>query len=367
MTTGSDRNRADRPVIGRVIALLLGAGALTLVLFGLREARTLLVPGLLAGFLTIIVYPLVAWQTRRRVPAGLAILSSTLFLALVMLLLGALFGSSLDEFSGNLPGYEASVQEQLGTVLGPDGSLGSKVEGLNLLEQIDPGVVMTLASKMLSGLSDTLANSVLIFFLMCLIMLEVTEFAGKLEVAFGPSSRASANIDRLVKSVSHYVLLKALISLGTGVAAGILCAVVGVDFALLRGLLAFLLNFVPNIGSIIAAIPPVLLALVQYGPTSALIVGVGFLAINAVAGDPDGLGAYGGTAAVTAAKSSIGQESTVDCTKRRPAHRLTLTALGEASGRAHTTDAGDRLKTRAEIVPERSRPAPNPLGRRESR
>ena len=72
--------------------------------------------------------------------------------------------------------------------------------------------------------------------------------------------------------------------LGTGIAIGVWLAVIGVDYAMLWGLLAFLLNYVPNIGSIIAAVPTVLFAAVQLGPGAALWSAAGYLVVNVVVG-----------------------------------------------------------------------------------
>ncbi len=81
------------------------------------------------------------------------------------------------------------------------------------------------------------------------------------------------------------MVIKTLVSLATGIAIAIWLGVLGVDYAMLWGLLAFLLNYVPNIGSIIAAIPAVLLALVQLGVGSALLAALGFLVVNAAIGN----------------------------------------------------------------------------------
>jgi len=79
--------------------------------------------------------------------------------------------------------------------------------------------------------------------------------------------------------------VKTVISFATGVSAGLWVALLGIDFALLWGLAAFLLNYIPTFGSLIAMIPPVLLALVQFGPTRAVIALLGYLGINAVFGN----------------------------------------------------------------------------------
>jgi predicted PurR-regulated permease PerM len=85
--------------------------------------------------------------------------------------------------------------------------------------------------------------------------------------------------------VHDYVFLKAIVSAGTGVLISLLMWALGVDFPLLWGLIAFMFNFVPNIGSVIAAVPAVLLALVQHGVGVAAGVGVGYIAINLVVGN----------------------------------------------------------------------------------
>ena len=79
-------------------------------------------------------------------------------------------------------------------------------------------------------------------------------------------------------------MIKTWVSLATGALAAVLCYV-GLDFALLWGLLAFLLNYIPNIGSIVAGLPPLLLAIVQLGPLEATLIAAGYLAINNILGN----------------------------------------------------------------------------------
>jgi predicted PurR-regulated permease PerM len=86
-------------------------------------------------------------------------------------------------------------------------------------------------------------------------------------------------------TVKRYMSIKAMVSLITGVIVYVALKIIGVDYPLLWSLLAFLLNFVPNIGSIIAAVPPVILALVQLGSLSALMVALVYVAINMIVGN----------------------------------------------------------------------------------
>jgi predicted PurR-regulated permease PerM len=109
-------------------------------------------------------------------------------------------------------------------------------------------------------------------------------FPSKMRTAFGESdaSDAQTNFRLVAVNIRKYVALKTVISLGTGVGVAVWLSIVGVDFPLLWGLLAFLLNYIPNIGSFIAAIPAVLLAFLQLGFGSTLAAAGGYLVINLV-------------------------------------------------------------------------------------
>jgi AI-2 transport protein TqsA len=89
---------------------------------------------------------------------------------------------------------------------------------------------------------------------------------------------------QFMDDMNHYVVMKTGVSVGTGVLTGVWLAILGVDFPVLWGFLAFLLNYVPSLGVVIAAVPAVLLALIQFGLGRALLVAVGYLAVNIVVG-----------------------------------------------------------------------------------
>lgn len=129
-------------------------------------------------------------------------------------------------------------------------------------------------------MGDLFGKAVLILFLMILMILEAPGFEARVERLGGSSSFLAA----LAKSVRSYLVIKTVTSLITGVVVGILLTVLGVNFAVLWGLLAFLLNYVPTVGSIFAAVPPVLMGLIQQGPGLALAVIVVFLVVNLLVG-----------------------------------------------------------------------------------
>jgi predicted PurR-regulated permease PerM len=125
----------------------------------------------------------------------------------------------------------------------------------------------------------------LILLTVVFILLEVQSFPVKVRALTGAGSHGPSQLNRLFESVKKYVAVKTLVSLLTGLSVGIMLLVIGVDFPLLWATLAFFLNYVPTIGSLIAAIPTVLLALVQLGTTAAVATAAGYLVINTLLGN----------------------------------------------------------------------------------
>jgi predicted PurR-regulated permease PerM len=116
-------------------------------------------------------------------------------------------------------------------------------------------------------------------------LLEASTVETKIAAAFGRSTQSLKRPRVFLANLGSYLGIKTIVSLATGVVAGLLTWAVGLDFPLLWAMLAFLLNYVPNIGSIIAAVPAILMALIQLGPGEAMATAVGFVAINIVFGN----------------------------------------------------------------------------------
>ena len=147
-------------------------------------------------------------------------------------------------------------------------------------DMIDPGFAMGLVANLFNALRGVLTNVFLIFFTVIFILLEASSFGTKVEAAFGKSAASLERPRLFLVNLGRYLGIKTVVSLVTGFLAWLLTWSIGLDFPLLWGMLAFLLNYVPTIGSIIAAVPAVLLALVQLGVPEAMATTVGFVAIN---------------------------------------------------------------------------------------
>jgi predicted PurR-regulated permease PerM len=138
---------------------------------------------------------------------------------------------------------------------------------------------------MLSGIGGILTNSFLILLTVIFILLEASSFPKKVHAAFGDPKGTFSQFSKITDAVNHYLAIKTLLSLATGIIVAIWVAILGIDFPVIWGLLAFLLNFIPNLGSIIAAVPPILLGYIQFGIGRALLVAVGYVLVNVIFGN----------------------------------------------------------------------------------
>ena len=262
------------------------AAAVIVVIYGMQMAKVLLVPFLIAAFLALITIRPMLWLQQKRVPsfiAALVIVSAIMFL---MAVVGTILGNSIADFTAALPGYQA----QLDAIV--DGVFDFVIEHLNgdesmesLGDMINPSWAMGLVATILNSLKDVLTNTFLIVFTMIFMLLEVSSVGTKVEAAFGRSAESLGRPKAFLQNLGRYLGIKTVASIATGFCAGVLTWSLGLDFPLLWAMLAFLLNYVPTIGSIIAAVPAVLLALVQLGPGAAGATAIGFAAINVAFGN----------------------------------------------------------------------------------
>ena len=154
-----------------------------------------------------------------------------------------------------------------------------------MLTEVICGAAMSLCKVFLMGLGSVLSNLVLILLTVIFMMCETESMPKRIHVAFSDPDMKMTHIDRFLQSVNSYLGIKMLVSLGTGICIGIWLYFLGIDHFLLWSVLAFMFNFIPNIGSIIAAVPAVLMAFVEYGFTKAGLTGLGFVLVNMVMGN----------------------------------------------------------------------------------
>ncbi len=271
--------RAEHP------SALVGAAAFVVVVAGLKAAADLLLPILAALFLAILSLPLLAWLRRRRVPSPLAVLLTMLVAVLVIGGIAGLIGGSVGQFVGAAPFYQERLNDLAGRFAAWLQGHGLDTSRIFDLSHFDAGMVMNLISTFLNGIVSILSNAVLVLLTMAFILAEAVGFPEKIASAFGSDPTIPERTRRIVREVQGYLAMKTAVSVVTGVLIAAWLAVLGVDFAPLWGLLAFLFNYIPNLGSILAGIPAVLLSLVQFGIGRTVAVIAGYVVVNFVLGN----------------------------------------------------------------------------------
>jgi len=270
---------------GNIGNALITAACFVVVIAGMRLATPILVPFLLAMFIAVVLSPVLFWMRSIKLPLWLSILVLALGLCLFGLLITLLLGTSLNEFLQNLPSYQEKLKQRTTSILDWSAAIGLDFSQSVIAEYINPGLAIQMAANVFTRLSNVLTNAFFILLTAVFILLELTGLTNKIILAMERPQKTLAFLDAFTSSVNRYLSIKTLVSLGTGLSITLFLHLVGVDFPILWGVLAFFLNYVPNIGSIIAAIPPVLLAFIQLGSLSALITALGFMAVNVIIGN----------------------------------------------------------------------------------
>jgi predicted PurR-regulated permease PerM len=270
----------DKGNIPSVIRFLVTAACFVVIVAGMRTASSILVPLLLSLFIAKICTPFLFWMQRKRIPNVLAVVVILVAIVGIGWLLVVFVGSSLNSFSRALPLYQERLAAQTAALASWLSSHGMEVSYQVLIDYFDPRKAMGVVASTLTGLRAVLTNIFLILLTVVFILLEASGFPQKLRAALTDPDESLARLSKISESVNRYLLIKSLFSMLTGIAIWIWLLILGVDYPLLWGLLAFLLNFVPNIGSMIAAVPALLLALIQLGTSSALLTLLGYAVVN---------------------------------------------------------------------------------------
>lgn len=263
--------------------LFIVLAAVVIVLAGIKSAAVIIVPFLLSLFFAIIFAPMFVWLNRKGIPEGISLLAVIVLFVVLIGLAGILIGSSVQDFSNKLSFYEDQLHHQMDGVTGMLANLGIALPDQDLKEIFDPAVLMKYVAGTLKSLGSVLTNGFVILLTVLFILLESAQFQRKI-VSFNGENELIVQMKEVITKIEHYMVLKAVISVFTGIIVTVMLKIIGVDYAVLWGVVAFMLNFIPNIGSIIAAVPAVLLAFIQLGAGSAAIAGIGYVIINILIG-----------------------------------------------------------------------------------
>ncbi|MDN7013668.1 AI-2E family transporter [Methanoculleus sp. FWC-SCC3] len=257
---------------------IVGA-AVVIVLAGIRVATPILSPLLVAVFFAMITAPAMRWLTRRRVPPLLA--AATVVAGLIGIFAGMIIflGAAFTGFIRTLPQYRASLEAQAAVLT----DYGIDVGSFTVWDYIDQGFVVQQATGLVRQVGTIGIDAFLVFVGIGFLLLEGPRLAAVLSRSLGPESTPYRHLSQSGKILIDYVVVRTKVNLITGAGTGIFLAVLGVDFAVLWGFIAFVLSYVPYIGLVVAAIPPIFLAFIEFGPAGAIAVIAAIALIDAAA------------------------------------------------------------------------------------
>jgi predicted PurR-regulated permease PerM len=271
---------------GSALRIVLGLASFVIIVAGMKAAASLIVPFLLSAFIAIICAPAINSLKARGMPMWLALAIVVILIGLAGAVFITILGGSIHKFSVQLPDYQSRLQDDISKLSVWLDARGIPWFGDELRQHINPSIALSFVGKVFNGLGNLLANGFLIFLTVMFLLFEGVALKYKMQIISGNVGDTQTHqITGFLESVNKYMAIKSLTSLATGVLIFLWLWLLDVDYAILWGLTAFLLNFIPNIGSILAAIPAVLLALVTAGPLIAIWVIAGYLLVNVLVGN----------------------------------------------------------------------------------
>ncbi len=263
------------------------SAALVIILAGIKVSSVIVVPFLLSLFIAIICSPIIKFMTNRKVPHWLAITLLLLLILLVFFFLLGLINGSAQEFTKSIPQYRALMMERINDlqVLAHKWKIPFSVQPDAIVKHFDPSMVMNFASSLLMNFSNVVSNVFVLILVVIFMLLEAPTAKHKFAIVFNNQDGEEDHLERVLESIIGYLGVKSMMSVLTGVAIWVLLTITGVQYAILWATLSFLFNYIPNIGSIIAAVPIILQAFLLNGFTTGFVVTISVIVINVSIGN----------------------------------------------------------------------------------
>jgi predicted PurR-regulated permease PerM len=269
----------------RIFESAVIAASIVIIIAGINLAQSELLPFLLSAFIAVLATGPLHWLKKKHVPSGISIFIVVAGIFIILSVFIFLIVMSVRSITDAMPEYQTRFQDQITqakAVLASHGIKGSDKIFQNL---ITPEAAAGYIVGFLSSMASAFSSIVLIMLTIIFILLEASSFPVKLRAAIGDSHAAFPKFTKFANDLKRVVVIQTVISLSTGIIMGLWLTILGVDFTILLSLLTFLFNFVPNIGSVIAAVPAIIITFVQFGIGRALLAALGFIVVGTIVGN----------------------------------------------------------------------------------
>lgn len=270
--------------ISSSIVFFIAIAAVIITLWGMKQAAPMLSSLILSIIIVASFTPLMQWLQRKGVPGWLAYTLTLIAIFAVFTGLVAFMIVAVNRFIEAIPTYAAQLESTIQRLEQAIASLGIARFDVNaIFDLINPGRLLQLAAGFLGGLIGAFSNIALVVLIIIFLLIDAMSLQDKLEPYIQRGNQTVTRFYDFGSDLRQYVIITTIVGLVTGIFDTILFLIMGVDFAVLWGILAFLLSYIPTLGFWLAAIPPTFLALLESGPMAALIVFLGIVLINGAA------------------------------------------------------------------------------------
>ena len=267
------------------VSPVVKVAAIIIIIAGVVYAKTIIVPFLLALFISIICVQPISWLVDKRIPKWLATILVLFGMIILFSGFAFLIGGTLSSFSGNVSKYESTLTAISNSFVRFLNEKGLNISNNQVSDLIQPARILEFTAGLANQLLNVMGNTFLIFLIVLFILMEFGSFSVKAKAILSDTDESISYFSTIARNIRHYLGIKTLICLLTGILIYFALLIIGVDYPLLWALIAALMNYIPNIGSIIAVVPAFLFALVQLGLGGALWTLASFMLVNNVLGN----------------------------------------------------------------------------------
>lgn len=261
--------------------LLLNSAYFVIVMAGLYFSRDIIIPFLLAVFLAILISPIITFMQKLKIPRVISLIIVLLCFFGLFFIVGNVIAKNTTHFLTNLPDLQSKFMNFYTNLIL---NLSSITEHINFNESIfsyiNPNSIFLATSSALKWSSTLLSKTFVVLLLFVFMIIETNIFRDKVEYFSNLNLQNKIMLDKFISDLKRYLAIKTIASMVTGLLVWISLVFLEVSYAPIWGILAFLLNYIPTIGSIIAAIPAILISLLLNGYANAFIVTIIYVVIN---------------------------------------------------------------------------------------
>lgn len=267
-----------------VFKIWLGFAAFIIIIAGVKAASSIVVLFLLSVFIATVSVPAMYWLEKLKIPRFIAFIMVLAAIIVVLFGFGYILSTTVDSFLANTPQYQAKIIELIDSASNSLNRLGIETSKVDLENMFNPSNILDFASIFLKSFTAILSNSFIIFLGATFMLFEMSSLKTNIETH--KKAKSSNNpFEIFSQKLNKYLAIKTIISFITGLLVSIGLTLLGIDFAILLGLIAFLLNYIPSFGSILAAIPAILVSLVGIDSSDVFWVILLYLSVNIVIGN----------------------------------------------------------------------------------